>query len=99
TPPTPTLFPYTTLFRSDVAASTLVVFVAWLVFANQKFGDIIADAAIDLAIRWAYHALGIEDVVDNSVPLETVIGGTCVSRQQDRSEEHTSELQSPYDLV
>src|SRR5438552_11826468 len=61
-PPRSTLFPYTTLFRSDLSPERL-------------------EHATDLGDR---HAL-----------LEQAAGGP----QQDRSEEHTSELQSPDHLV
>src|SRR5437867_6038069 len=54
-PPRPTLFPYTTLFRS---------------------------AAAGIFTRPAPHR-----------------SGTMRSQRDSRSEEHTSELQSPYDLV
>src|SRR5437867_10559587 len=68
-PPTSTLFPYTTLFRSHVLAS--------VPYSNWRTN-----------------------------PFNTGIGGgpigtgpTTNSGVERRSEEHTSELQSPYDLV
>src|SRR5438876_5677263 len=64
-PPRSTLFPYTTLFRSGVAAHGAV---------HQRHGR---RAAI---------------VVDASSSLNGVVAA-------DRSEEHTSELQSPVHLV
>src|SRR5438094_5841597 len=65
-PPRSTLFPYTTLFRSDITAEADCK-------ANVKAGE------GPLNIR---HAVEIARVADIK-----------------RSEEHTSELQSPYDLV
>src|SRR5438067_3194928 len=63
-PPRSTLFPYTTLFRSDVPAAGVVV---------REVGVIHVDAGVD----------------DRDVNV--------VARA--RSEEHTSELQSRFDLV
>src|SRR5207248_11481172 len=68
-PPSSTLFPYTTLFRSQYCGS------------RRVFGD------------------------DNGLVRATLLG-ICPHRHRarnaharGRSEEHTSELQSPYDLV
>src|SRR5437867_8110763 len=73
-PPTSTLFPYTTLFRSvepTVSAGSEVSCVS----------ETTSDGAADgwMSIREPY-----------TLPLST---------KSERSEEHTSELQSPYDLV
>src|SRR5437867_9473930 len=71
-PPMPTLFPYTTLFRSDPA--------------ELAAGDELAqpiDRVRDVDV--AHDRRAVE--ADARVALD------------DRSEEHTSELQSPYDLV
>src|SRR5437867_9910606 len=64
-PPRSTLFPYTTLFRSDLA---------------RRLGA---------GERFDFHAPG--EIFDE---LRRVSRGGVA-----RSEEHTSELQSPYDLV
>src|SRR5437867_12435326 len=63
-PPRSTLFPYTTLFRSNVA----------------------------LTVGSATEQMTVEA---NAVQVETSTGAVG----NVRSEEHTSELQSPYDLV
>src|SRR5690606_41397278 len=76
-PPTSTLFPYTTLFRSD--ADGLVV---------------------DRAPRRAQGRL-VHPVVDQVGEVLAVFGPVCDfgDRALDRSEEHTSELQSRENLV
>src|SRR5207248_10659529 len=66
-PPISTLFPYTTLFRSDSSR-------------------LLADAA-----------LAIQRVV--GVDSEPLLADPTPEALAARSEEHTSELQSPYDLV
>src|SRR5438094_2010378 len=63
-PPRSTLFPYTTLFRSQLKESHASFISARLPFRGQ-----------------ARH------------------GCSLIKQLQPRSEEHTSELQSPYDLV
>src|SRR5207248_11136630 len=79
-PPRPTLFPYTTLFRSPETLR-------------------LAEGYVQV------QALGPMQIKGLSGPLEVyeLIGaGSVRSRLQAaaaRSEEHTSELQSPYDLV
>src|SRR2546426_6401799 len=78
-PPRSTLFPYTTLFRSDPAGSRLVLYRPWrvLLCLGQK--------------RRRAHWRNSSDVHWN----RSARGG-CHRR---RSEEHTSELQSPCNLV
>src|SRR5258708_10323355 len=75
-PPRSTLFPYTTLFRSDR--------VGYILRLHEN----------------SPGALGIERVVDDEFLLQDLVvaqpkGAESVSR----SEEHTSELQSPDHLV
>src|SRR5690348_17750313 len=79
-PPTSTLFPYTTLFRSQPRA--------------------VADT-LELATRTAElspHLFGSEapQVLDG---IESVLVVACGTSYHARSEEHTSELQSPVHLV
>src|SRR5688500_19725079 len=82
-PPTPTLFPYTTLFRSGaVRALDLDLDV------EDHLGEARPDAG---------HQLGEE------VERLVLVGDERVdlgeAAEVDRSEEHTSELQSPCNLV
>src|SRR5206468_7760809 len=67
-----TLFPYTTLFRSD---------------------------SLNTAARELWRALGLlgEERTYGRLPLAE--GERVICRRNDRSEEHTSELQSRSDLV
>src|SRR5256885_8263204 len=77
-PPRSTLFPYTTLFRSDDAR---------LPRPGQPLTD---------------TARGVEPVHlrHQHVHQDQVVGQVCGSVDRfDRSEEHTSELQSPCNLV
>src|SRR5256885_11986194 len=82
-PPRSTLFPYTTLFRSV------------LHFVIR--GDGIADnGGLDLCVVHAQRAFGCELAF---VRLEAGLAGRHAKRRPARSEEHTSELQSPCNLV
>src|SRR5256885_5371843 len=74
-PPRSTLFPYTTLFRSDCHR------------LSPFLGARLAMYAIDITV---WHT----SLFDCSVPYAF----PC-SAKQNRSEEHTSELQSPCNLV
>src|SRR5207248_8404143 len=84
-PPNPTLFPYTTLFRS-----------------RPRFGDrtLSKSAALPSHAQIAAKpapccGLGRDQECAGEQPEELRRQISCRSR----SEEHTSELQSPYDLV
>src|SRR5256885_5478837 len=70
-PPRSTLFPYTTLFRSEA-------------------GEIRGQDALSALMRWARQAA--------PYPLSMFTTATPAA-QELRSEEHTSELQSPCNLV
>src|SRR5207248_6791128 len=97
--PTSPLFPYTTLFRSRVEA-----------VVDQPFGDIVhGDVARFPERTEVENALvgdepvgaRIQDRIVRGQPFGDVIGcENCGFGRglQTRSEEHTSELQSPYDL-
>src|SRR5207248_11190328 len=91
-PPTPTLFPYTTLFRSkprtflpimESVGSTrrLACAIARRTFVGHSLSQ----------LRGPYSRPG--DASHSHLRPYFVRGGEA------RSEEHTSELQSPYDLV
>src|SRR5207248_10945968 len=84
--PRSTLFPYTTLFRSLLDDRRAAIDSA-LVRQTQR-GDserLLLKIAIGAATERAYLSYPRLDVAE--------------TRARDRSEEHTSELQSPYDLV
>src|SRR3712207_7444779 len=83
-PPRSTLFPYTTLFRSDEAYS-------------ERKQDVLENAEqLRDFLQRAGSANPSEGELDASL-LRDAVGG--LSRQFDRSEEHTSELQSRQYLV
>src|SRR5206468_10608671 len=90
--PLSTLFPYTTLFRSDVVLSNLEK-IFW---PEEKYtkGDLIEYyRAIS---PWLLPYLKDRPVVLTRFP-DGITGKSFF--QKDRSEEHTSELQSRSDLV
>src|SRR3989454_4984763 len=83
-PPRSTLFPYTTLFRSTA------LLLHGLGLPSELFTPTFA---VGRVIGWSAHCL--EQLRDGRLirPQSAYIGPT------DRSEEHTSELQSPCNLV
>src|SRR5205814_10104649 len=88
-PPTATLFPYTTLFRS------------WLIFGWTHVGEEqpgqLLDGVGGVAQRVLHDGLsGLERLLE-AMPASIV--EPAVVRASDRSEEHTSELQSLRHLV
>src|SRR5256885_10251790 len=87
-PPRSTLFPYTTLFRS---IRHLVVVGVGTVEEEQ---DRHAFAGEVVVVRAEVEVLLRPDVVDGRHPQLGMRGGDAI-----RSEEHTSELQSPCNLV
>src|SRR5207248_10707361 len=93
-PPRSTLFPYTTLFRSDRLGHAGHRVGGELPAARPGRRAGVALHLVEVGIRHLSRRVRphrLVDVLDGHVaPLE-------LSRQ--RSEEHTSELQSPYDLV
>src|SRR5256885_3789832 len=84
-PPRSTLFPYTTLFRSDLAGRTTAargrIRLTWLAGGATAMGIGI----------WSMHYIGM---LAFSLPVPVLYDWPTV-----RSEEHTSELQSPCNLV
>src|SRR5205814_10355007 len=88
-PPTSTLFPYTTLFRSiaapEVGGGIDHVADSLAAYFNTKKAD------RELLIHYA-------EEFDNGVVLKR-LGYLAEARLHDRSEEHTSELQSLRHLV
>src|SRR5207248_11778619 len=85
-PPTPTLFPYTTLFRSQAPDGGCAVAHRRLRPRHAKVrSDMMTTRVNLLPHREERRKRGRQHFF-------VLAGGT-------RSEEHTSELQSPYDLV
>src|SRR5690606_42143635 len=97
-PPLPTLFPYTTLFRSEARNQAEA-----LVHSSEKslkdYGDKVSEGdrtAIQDAITALRTALEGEDA-DDIQAKSTALAEA--SMKLGRSEEHTSELQSRENLV
>src|SRR2546426_10177546 len=95
-PPRSTLFPYTTLFRSLAARGARLK-------GRRRAGRFGAGAAADFeqerrASRLGRFLSGTHELV---APVEPVRAERMVSAApaRQRSEEHTSELQSPCNLV
>src|SRR5207248_4610611 len=94
-PPRSTLFPYTTLFRSSNVYRTIApkapAFALISPMALHRVylpgPEALAPGEIEVAGEEARHAARVKRLAVGD-PLEVL-----------RSEEHTSELQSPYDLV
>src|SRR2546426_11324928 len=95
-PPRSTLFPYTTLFRSPAAAKGRagVGILSRTPLTGVTIGiDGFEDSGRFIAGTYDDHG---QPVVVASLYLPSGSAGTD---KQDRSEEHTSELQSPCNLV
>src|SRR5699024_12384478 len=93
-PPTPTLFPYTTLFRSEQGAvivdrlQQVQEYLRRTAAEEDETGCSLLDALV-LVCEQSETGTGTEDSTSRA---ET-------GRTRGRSEEHTSELQSRFDLV
>src|SRR5256885_9445209 len=85
-PPRSTLFPYTTLFRSVIAAT------AALTFTSSKRPE-----SCSLVVNGKRFTFIPSAVACASVPSASVL--SLMTLLTPRSEEHTSELQSPCNLV
>src|SRR5438132_9137284 len=81
----PTLFPYTTLFRS-VRVLALQT--------NEIDGSLAIGVLIERSEKFVFFQR-----TDDRVPLLLSVGIAGVFKIEERSEEHTSELQSHSDLV
>src|SRR5207248_11389358 len=94
TPPQPTLFPYTTLFRSAMKLERINA------AAQTEFPN-----ASPLSRSQSVSKMSAAVPERKRMPERIVTGtlprglGICTPDETSRSEEHTSELQSPYDLV
>src|SRR5207248_9727606 len=96
-PPRPTLFPYTTLFRSHDAL--LGAFAA----GAQETGLEVDVAQLKPDGLRGAQAAGVHELEQGAVAQRLRVRAARAGQQARdlvaRSEEHTSELQSPYDLV
>src|SRR5688572_31425111 len=90
-PPTSTLFPYTTLFRSALHLRRAPV-------VSRQRGVVAQVLAADRRHQALEQAVGVAGDQDVAV-LARVEVGRRDARQGRRSEEHTSELQSQSNLV
>src|SRR5256885_13059012 len=94
-PPRSTLFPYTTLFRSPRRPKTAVDHHPVHGTGHAVLANTIMDVAAAEAAR-----LDIRQVLGLGVVRRRQVGrAEDQLRHGDRSEEHTSELQSPCNLV
>src|SRR5207244_5460353 len=93
-PPTSTLFPYTTLFRSVPKSISPDLLAHALPFSHERVipGDAICEAA------GAGVDIDAQDLAEEGLEALAVVMGV-VAAAAIRSEEHTSELQSPDHLV
>src|SRR5689334_24490522 len=82
-PPRSTLFPYTTLFRSH----------------HRALGRVVNPAEAVARRARAFRAVGRERFAVQLRLARRVRPGARVQHTQQRSEEHTSELQSQFHLV
>src|SRR5687768_17831418 len=93
-PPTPTPFPYTTLFRSKKPSRTSMSAANMIQPIHEvRSGGYVSSSA-------AGGAVPLVEVSDTSpLPPVPVSRRRCPASWTDRSEEHTSELQSRLHLV
>src|SRR5260370_30051100 len=84
-PPRSTLFPYTTLFRSDISGNLLDLAVIFLTLRGYPTKPPCSCLSLKKGIRQQYLCV-------------SVVAVQCGGRST-RSEEHTSELQSHLNLV
>src|SRR5207248_11193053 len=93
-PPAPTLFPYTTLFRSHLRH----VLRAGMC-ARQAGADILPGVGGERGRAGPVSRRLHLDGEQGEFLIVGAVGKPDAQRLVPRSEEHTSELQSPYDLV
>src|SRR5207248_10212889 len=96
-PITTSLFPYTTLFRSLEHRSTMLS-----THTRETIGlqyDEILQVARRADVLVNISGLLTDNTMLESIPLRLYLDLDPAFTQLWRSEEHTSELQSPYDLV
>src|SRR5207248_11153894 len=90
-PPSSTLFPYTTLFRSSALGAARAV-TAW---SNSLREGLMLEPSEEKTVVAKQCSTPARANSSSQGPLRDRMFATRPSR----SEEHTSELQSPYDLV
>src|SRR5256885_11994095 len=86
-PPRSTLFPYTTLFRS--------VSISWMYLLYKNYYDYMKLHRQSLIDRVLNGSITERTVIISRIPQDL----RSEDKLQTRSEEHTSELQSPCNLV
>src|SRR5690554_6986711 len=91
-PPSSTLFPYTTLFRSDVISKAVLA----KKLDSQTAFEIVS---IDIADIDVGDNIGARLQADQAEADTAVARANAESKRAARSEEHTSELQSRPHLV
>src|SRR5690606_40369080 len=97
-PPTSTLFPYTTLFRSQLAEADLIEDLTpyWEQYASDDLKELYAEQGTAVlnsgTVNGKIMGIGKADVYGDGVYL-------WIRKDWLRSEEHTSELQSRENLV
>src|SRR5688572_31839611 len=87
--PRPTLFPYTTLFRSLAAGAPALAAAGWA----------LPPLARTLHVLGVGGALALVDFAPALFVGAAVTGAAAIAARSIRSEEHTSELQSQSNLV
>src|SRR3712207_6931385 len=90
-PPRSTLFPYTTLFRSQKAQFQKLKYEAQAIY-----GQVRGTPGVHSPQKWAELLEAAGDQIGNGQFIVRQLGA---ERYLDRSEEHTSELQSRQYLV
>src|SRR5699024_11604320 len=95
TPPTPTRFPYTTLFRSREYYSVIREYVDYFVLPRIDILRSYFRSSNNANSRQAISAKNGVEFVHRYASTSAIVNSGSFRR----SEEHTSELQSRFDLV
>src|SRR5205807_9418281 len=90
--PTPTLFPYTTLFRST---NHTLPTNGWV----RSYGGVATDSFTKQVTFQSLTKAGLTALSPTIVNMAKAEGLEAHAKAVSRSEEHTSELQSPCNLV
>src|SRR5699024_12703561 len=92
-PPLSTLFPYTTLFRSQMVSSVLVLRCLYQSEGSYQF------RFRKLSIKGVYVKRIFQVGIPAGIQSTVINFSNALLQSSVRSEEHTSELQSRFDLV